>query len=183
MYRFTVVSWPAGRVARAAVVAAGLAVAMGLAGAVPAVAAGGAAAARAAAAGGAWGAAQPVPGLAALNAGGSAQISSLSCSSAGNCGGGGEYFDAAGNMQGFVVSQAHGRWGTAQPVPGLAALNTGGNAAVGFGQASCRSAGNCSAGGSYSLARTNAGRAFVVSEANGRWGRAQTVTGAVLNAS
>jgi hypothetical protein len=183
MYRFTVVSWPAGRLARAAVVAAGLAVAVGLAGAVPAVAAGGAAGARAGVPGGTWRSAQPVPGLAALNAGRNAQISSLSCSSAGNCGGGGDYFDAAGNMQGFVVSQAHGRWGAAQPVPGLAALNTGGNAAVGHDQVSCRSAGNCSAGGSYSLARTNVGRAFVVSETNGRWGQAQTVTGAVLNAS
>jgi hypothetical protein len=182
MYRFTVVSWPVGRLARAVVVAAGLAAAVGLAGAVPAVAAGGAAGARAGAPGGTWGTAQPVPGLAALNAGRNAQISSLSCSSAGNCGGGGDYFDAAGNMQGFVVSQTHGRWGAAQPVPGLAALNTGGNAAVGHDQVSCRSAGNCSASGSYTLARTNRGLAFVVNETNGRWGQVQTVTGAGVNA-
>ncbi len=185
MYRLTVVPVPAGRWARAALVAAGLAVAVGLAGAVPAAAAGGAAAARAPATAGAgrWGAATPVPGLAALNAGGNAQISSMSCASVGNCDGGGDYTDAAGNMQAFVVSQAHGRWGTAQPVRGLRALNTGGNAAVGFEQLSCGSAGNCAAAGSYTRARTNAGRAFVVSETHGRWGRARTVTGAVLHAS
>jgi hypothetical protein len=182
MYGFTVLSRPAGRLGRAATAAAGLAVtaAAVLAGTVPAVAAG--AAAGTAAAGGTWGTATRVPGLAALNAGGNAQISSLSCASAGNCGGGGDYFDAAGNMQGFVVSQAGGIWGKAQPVRGLAALNTGGNAGIGHDQVSCGSAGNCSAAGSYTLARTNQGRAFVVSQANGRWGRALTVTGGQVNA-
>jgi hypothetical protein len=187
MYRFTVVSWPAGRLARTALLAAGLALAAAvvLAGAVPAVAAGGAAAAaRAAAPGGTWGTATPVPGLAALNAGRDAQVSSMSCASAGNCGGGGYYTEAAGNRQGFVVSQAHGRWGAAQPVPGLAGLNTGGDAAVGHDQLSCGSAGNCSAAGSFTVGTGQFSdlRAFVVSQAGGRWGRARPVTGAGVNA-
>jgi hypothetical protein len=169
------------RILAGALVAAGLAVAAAVAPAeaVPALAAG--AAARTAAPGGTWGTATEVPGLAALNAGGSAQISSMSCATVGNCGASGTYTDGAGNLRAFVVSQAYGRWGTATPVPGLAALNTGGNSQIAFGALSCASAGNCSAGGTYTLARTNSDRAFVVSEQNGRWGRARTVTGAGAN--
>lgn len=48
-------------------------------------------------------------------------------------------------MQLFVASQNNGVWDTAIYVPGLPALNAGGNAAV--GQVSCSSAGNCAAGG------------------------------------
>ena len=73
MHRFTFVSLPAGRLARAAPVAAGLA----LAAAVPTLAVVGAAAARTTVPGGTWGSASEVPGLAALNAGGNAQISSM----------------------------------------------------------------------------------------------------------
>jgi hypothetical protein len=46
-----------------------------------------------------------VPGLAALNAGGRAQISSLSCASAGNYGAGGSYTDRSGHQQAFIVGQ------------------------------------------------------------------------------
>jgi hypothetical protein len=187
MNRPAFLSMPAGRLSRAAVAAAGLALAAAVvpAGAVPAVAAAGAAAARSAAPSGTWGTATPVPGLAALNTGRNAQISSMSCASPGNCGGGGDYTDAAGNFQAFVVSQAHGRWGTAQPVPGLAALNTGGDAAVGHDQLSCGSAGNCSAAGDYAVSTGQFSdvRAFVVSQAGGQWGQARPVTGAGVNAA
>ena len=184
MNRPAFLSVPAGRLARAAAAAAGLALAAAvvLAGAAPALAdAGAAAAARTGAPGGTWGTAGEVPGLAALNAGGNAHISSMSCASAGNCGGGGDYTDAAGHVQAFVVSQAHGRWGTAQPVAALAALNVGGDAAIGHEQVSCGSAGNCTAAGSYT-GRSHDLRAFVVSQHNGRWGRARQVTGTGLNA-
>jgi hypothetical protein len=184
MNRPAFLSMPAGRLPRAAVAAAGLALAaaLPLAGAAPVVAA---AAATAAVPGGTWGTATQVPGLAALNAGRNAQISSMSCASAGNCGGGGYYTDAAGNSQAFVVSQAHGGWGAAQPVPGLAALNTGGNASVGHDQMSCGSAGNCSAAGSYTAGTGPFfdSRAFVVSQTNGSWGQAIPVTGAGVNAA
>ena len=75
--------------------AAGLA----LAAAVPTLAVVGAAAARTTVPGGTWGSASEVPGLAALNAGGNAQISSMSCASVGNCGAGGSYTDSAGQHQ------------------------------------------------------------------------------------
>src|SRR5207248_1428871 len=77
---------------------------------------------------GTWGTAAEVPGTAALNQGGNAETSSVSCASASNCSAGGYYSDSSGSQQAFVVSQASGTWGTAIEVPGAAALNQGGNA-------------------------------------------------------
>jgi hypothetical protein len=57
---------------------------------------------------GSWGAAQPVPGLAAFNQGKDAAVSSVSCATAGNCGAGGYYKDTSGNIQAFVVSETSG---------------------------------------------------------------------------
>src|SRR5437899_2730603 len=90
----------------------------------------GGAAAQAAASGGTWGKAEEVPGPAALNAGGDAFIRAVSCASAGNCSAGGDYRDSHGLTQAFVVGEAHGTWGKAEEVPGLAALNTGGLAVI-----------------------------------------------------
>ncbi len=78
---------------------------------------------------GTWHDVQPVSGLAALATAGSADIGPLSCHSAGNC-------STAGGLQGrpgtasdaYVVSQVRGKWGHAEPIPGLKALNTGGHA-------------------------------------------------------
>ena len=106
--------------------------------------------------------------LAAIAAG--AGIESVSCPSAGNCSAGGVYNLGAG--QAFVVSEVNGRWDTAKEVPGTAALNTGGNAAV--QSLSCASAGNCSAGGYYTD-NFRSPHAFVVSQVNGRWGTAKEV--------
>src|SRR5690349_11610527 len=94
-----------------------------------------------------WGTAQEVPGTAALNQGGFAEVTSVSCASAGNCSAGGFYADSSGHQQVFVVSQTRGTWGRAIEVPGTAALNRGGFAQ--FGSVSCAAAGNCSAGGFY----------------------------------
>ena len=112
--------------------------------------------------GGTWGTAREVPGTAALNAGGQAQVGSVSCASAGNCTAAGSYTDSSGHTQAFVVSQVRGTWGTADEVPGTATLNTGGNAVI--NSLSCGSAGNCSAAGSYTD-RTGHSQAFVVSQA------------------
>jgi hypothetical protein len=90
---------------------------------------------------GLWGRAIEVPGLAALNVGGFAQVLSVSCASAGNCAAGGLYLYASGHPQGFVVSERNGSWGKAIKMPGR-----------GPGQVnsvSCGSAGNCAAGGLY----------------------------------
>ena len=126
---------------------------------------------------GAWGQAIEVPGLGALNAGGDAAVSSVSCASPGNCAAGGFYTDSHGHGQGFVVSEANGAWGQAIEVPGLAALNKG-RAEV--GSVSCASPGDCAAGGAYQGGDHQQG--FVVSETNGAWGQAIEVPGlATLN--
>ena len=67
-----------------------------------------------------------------------------------------------------------GTWGTAKELPGLAALNKGGDATV--YSVSCPSPGNCGAAGTYV---DGAGKlqAFVVSQTNGTWGKAIEVPG------
>jgi hypothetical protein len=131
---------------------------------------------------GTWGTAEEVPGTGTLNASGDAETSSVSCRTAGNCSAGGSYKDGSGNDQAFVVTETHGTWGTAEEVPGTAALNTGGRAGV--NAVSCPSPGTCSAGGFYAEAPHPAKhqQAFVVSETNGTWGTAEEVPGiAALN--
>jgi hypothetical protein len=140
---------------------------------------------------GRWGKAFQVPGMAALNSAGLSStptINSVSCASAGNCVAGGYYethaglcglngegVPGSGGCQAFVVSEKNGRWGKAIEVPGTAALNVGGYAAV--TSASCGSAGNCVAGGFYYRASTGPTGAFVVREKNGRWRKAFEVPG------
>jgi Bacterial Ig-like domain (group 3) len=130
--------------------------------------------------GGTWGTAREVPGSAALNAGGGAGVNSVSCASAGNCVAGGSYKDSSSHTQAFVVGETGGTWGTAQEVPGSAALNAGGSAGV--NSVSCASAGNCAAGGSYTDSSSHQ-QVFVVGETGGAWGTAREVPGsAALNA-
>jgi len=128
---------------------------------------------------GSWGTAEQVPGTAALNQGGSAGTVSVSCASPGKCAAGGIYTDSSGGGQAFVVSEVNGTWGTAQQVPGTAALNQGGFAET--VSVSCASPVSCGAGGIY-IDSSGGGQAFVVSEVNGTWGTAQQVPGtAALN--
>jgi hypothetical protein len=99
-----------------------------------------------------------VPGIAAL--GGSAETISVSCGAAGNCSAGGWYQSGDSPPQAFVVSQVNGTWGTAEEVPGIAALNTYGSETF---SVSCAAAGNCSAGGVYTDSSGHE-QAFVVSK-------------------
>src|SRR5712692_1897014 len=109
-----------------------------------------AAGARAAASGGVWSTAEEVPGTAALNKGGFAQITSVSCARAGDCSAGGFYQVASFHVQAFVAGEVRGVWGKAQQVPGTAALNQGGQAQI--TSVSCARAGDCSARGFYRVA-------------------------------
>ena len=127
--------------------------------------------------GGVWGTAQPVPGLAALNQGGFAGITSVSCASAGNCSAGGSYESSPDFAQAFVVSETNGTWGTALEVPGTAAFNQGD---AGVSAVSCGSPGNCSAGGAY--LHSGGFQVYVVNQVNGTWHTAKEVPGtAALN--
>src|SRR5215469_160632 len=127
-----------------------------------------------------WSTAIEVPGTAALNVRRNAWVYSVSCPPTGNCTAGGYYTDNDFNIQAFVASQRNGRWGTVIAVPGLARLNSGGNAPV--HSVSCPSAGNCTVAGEYADSASRF-QAFVASERKGRWGTAIEVPGtAALNA-
>ena len=144
-----------------------------------AIAGPGAPAARAAALTGTWGTAEQVPGSSTLNIGGHAGIASVSCASAGNCSAGGTYASGTGangkpTIQAMVVTESGGRWGTARPVPGANALNSGGSAMI--DSVSCTAPGDCGAGGYYTDAAGNQ-QAFVATEAGGIWHSAREVPG------
>src|SRR5260370_41156564 len=96
---------------------------------------------RAAALNGTWRTAREIPGTAALNRGGHAQVNSVSCSSPGNCSAGGGYTDRVRRTQAFGVSEVKGTRDTAIEVPGAAALN---KAIAQVRAVSCGSAGSCS---------------------------------------
>ena len=121
---------------------------------------------------GVWQTFENVPGLVAANNGNDAEVSSVSCASAGNCSAGGIYANGS-NFQGFVVSQVDGVWQSFVDVPGLSAVNTGGDAEV--SSVSCGSAGNCAAVGYYSNADGN--QEFVVSQVDGVWQTFENVPG------
>src|SRR6266851_3836782 len=124
--------------------------------------------------GGAWRTAHEVRGLAALNAGGDAQVLSVSCASAGNCAAGGYYEDARAFYEAFVVSEVNGAWGGAAEVPGIAALNTGADSWV--TSVSCASVGDCTAVGTY-LDNSVRLQVFGASEVAGRWHHAVELPG------
>jgi hypothetical protein len=73
----------------------------------------------------------------------------------------------------LLATSAHGWWGAARQVPGMAVLNTGRQASI--SAVSCGAPGDCSAAGSYTGSRGE--RAFVVDEVHGVWHRAMTVGG------
>src|SRR6266705_1580386 len=76
-----------------------------------------------------------------------------------------------------AASAAAGQLSTARQVPGLNALNAGGNARV--NSVSCGSPGNCAAVGAYTDASGNL-LPFVADEKNGTWGSAQTLDFATI---
>jgi hypothetical protein len=111
---------------------------------------------------GLWGMAEEAPGTAILNKGADAWVAAVSCASAGNCSAGGSYTDKSGRQQVFVMGQTNGIWGTAEQVPGSAALNVGQPGAE-IASVSCAAAGRCTAGGSYTDS-SGIQQAFVVTE-------------------
>jgi hypothetical protein len=104
-------------------------------------------------------------------------VTSISCSSPGNCVAGGYYGAFDGFQQAFVVSETDGTWGSAQEVAG--SLDVGNR---GYLQSvSCPTNGDCAVAGTY-LDRETDWQAFVVDDVDGKWQPAQEVAGA-LNVS
>jgi hypothetical protein len=115
---------------------------------------------------GRWGTAIGVPGLPTLNTRGNAEVSSVSCASAGNCVAGG-YYKGSHGLQAFTIVEQNGHWITATPVPGLAALTKGGPTTV--NSVSCAPQGSCEVAGSYTDGSGHH-QGFVAAESNGHWG-------------
>ena len=129
-----------------------------------------------------WNNAHQIPGLAALATRHIDEVDTVSCSSPGNCSAGGLYVTPANGDGGeaFVANETGGVWGKAEEVPGTATLNAGDGGAD-VASMSCRSTGNCSAGGEY-VESSGGEQAFVVDEVNGTWGTAVEAPGtAALN--
>ena len=125
---------------------------------------------------GTWNSAEIVPGSQQLNAGNSAVLLTLSCSTPGYCSAGGGYTLADGiTSEVFVVDEINGTWGNAQEIPGSQSLNTAGYAVM--NAISCCSPGNCSAGGDYNIG--NPTESFLADEVDGVWGHAIQVPGSL----
>jgi hypothetical protein len=126
---------------------------------------------------GSWGTAAEVPGVEAINVDGNAEVSSLSCRSAGNCSVIGEYRDAEPRGEVFEANETDGVWGAAAELPGLAALTAGpASSATPSGLVSCTAPGDCTAAGDYFDA-LDARRAYAATETGGTWGAAATLPG------
>jgi hypothetical protein len=124
---------------------------------------------------GRWGKAAEVPGTAALNQGGNAQVGQVSCARTGVCVAVGTYTDQDGNTQWFTVTNRNGRWRTASQVPDPA-LNQASISTVW-----CAPGGLCAAGGSYTDPSTGP-EAWVMTQVHGHWQPALEVPGiAALN--
>ena len=81
---------------------------------------------------------------------GGQKLDAVACTTAGNCTFGGSYQDSEGNTQAFTASELSGTWPNAEELPGTAALNTGGTAAV--VSVSCPTVASCTEAGTYSNA-------------------------------
>ncbi len=108
----------------------------------------------------------------ALNLGGNASATDISCPGLGSCVAVGFYTDVADQHQAFLVEETDGVWGSTQTTAGV--LNAGGDAVA--TTVSCAAAGSCVVGGRY---RDAAGtqRAFAALETGGAWGEAAQVGG------
>jgi hypothetical protein len=128
---------------------------------------------------GAWGKGRLVPGIAALNVGGDAAVTAISCAAPGYCTAGGYYTSAAkvpassSAQKAFVVSEVKGHWGKARQVRGTSSARSGDWTSV--TAISCASPGNCVAGGydGTTAKFVHYSQGFVVSEVNGTWGTAR----------
>jgi hypothetical protein len=99
---------------------------------------------------GTWRGLRPIAGIAKLNNGDDASVTSVSCSTAGNCGVGGYYTPSSAEAypfwDAFVISETKDTWSKAVEVPGTGRLNTGVNASTSV--VSCAGTGpSCAAGG------------------------------------
>jgi hypothetical protein len=121
---------------------------------------------------GVWGRALTVPGERALETGGFANLSTISCASPGNCSAGGDFASADGSRA-FVLDEVRGSWGSIKPVSGTPAYSMEDST---ISSISCSSPGDCSAVGN-SQKGTNGLPSFALDETSGVWGHAEEIPG------
>lgn len=125
---------------------------------------------------GTWGAPREVKGVAGLSSPPPvyAGLTSVSCTSAGNCVAGGSYdissTDGRNHGQPFLAIETGGSWGQAQPVAGMTTLNPADFATL--RSVSCGGPGDCAATGIYETL-TGGYYTWVADESGGNWGPAQ----------
>ncbi|MHB1252502.1 MAG: hypothetical protein ACYC0I_10280 [Acidimicrobiales bacterium] len=91
----------------------------------------------------------------------------IACPTPGNCASGGQYIDASGHYQGFLINEVNSRWQPATPL----ALPAGARQASkngGVVTVSCSSTGNCSAGAAY-VDAAGLYQALTINEVNRVW--------------
>jgi hypothetical protein len=125
---------------------------------------------------GAWSRATIPPGAATLNAGNSAQLDAVSCTSRQNCSAVGWYTTRSQHIEVFTVRESSGKWSEALTVHGLSIRGI--NAIV-TSTIACASANSCVVSGTYnvnsSAQRMAPSRPFIVDEVNGQWQRAMAL--------
>lgn len=121
---------------------------------------------------GTWQAAREAPGVAALNKGGSATISAISCPSPGSCLAIGTAATASGGSVAFALSESAGKWERARSLTASPPAGAGWSA----DSLSCPTAGSCTAAITYSTA-SGRGQAYVMTRSRGSWGAPKPVPG------
>jgi fibronectin type III domain protein len=123
---------------------------------------------------GVWGPIEEIPGVAALSRENEAALTALSCGAPGDCAAGGNYLDASGQSQAYIINEVGGVWGSATQLFATQLLGSGiSNSLI---DVDCPSAGNCSGIGAYSDTQATP-QPFVVDEVNHVWGAASEIPG------
>ena len=103
-----------------------------------------------------------------LVTGQSVSLSSVSCSSPGNCSAVGTYYDTNYNQQGLLLTETDGQWG-----PGVEAQLPAGDDGLALNSVSCAGPGDCSAVGYYLDSSDGDDHGLVIKEIGGTWQPAQ----------
>lgn len=114
---------------------------------------------------GVWSSATEIAGN--LNVGGGAQVTAISCPSAGDCTAVGFYLDAGNAEHSFVINQVSGTWAFPTELPDFTTLTNDDASEV--DTLSCSSATTCVGVGSYLDAATQVAEPIIYTETNGAW--------------
>jgi hypothetical protein len=118
---------------------------------------------------GTWGTPVELPGTGALNSGGAASVSQVSCASPGNCAAVGSFNE---DMP-LAVSEVHGTWESALALRSPAGALPPGQAET----VACVGGGHCAAGGFYYTDHAGHTQAFIATASDGSWGQERQVPG------